>query len=158
MIVRAQQQCHAHRVPSGTIDTDGYYWDNPDAITYLTGLESAVTHTRLLDDFYAPSSAQVTAIRLAKRSNHRDRFAADYCTKGDWPGYRIANDDQHQRIDRQLSHFSTDRAPRTPHPLSTFAQRAHDALKLLAAICDDDHREQFRRTERRMADALAHPV
>ncbi|MBV8348942.1 MAG: hypothetical protein JOZ49_15880 [Mycolicibacterium sp.] len=51
---------------------------------------------------------------------------------------------QHTTIDKQLSHFTTQRAARTPHPLSLFALRAVDALAELARRADTQWRRRLR--------------
>ncbi|MCV7008234.1 hypothetical protein [Mycobacterium gordonae] len=108
----------------------GYYWNNDQAVAYLAAMESALTHARLLDDFF-----KCTA-RPRSGNKARDRYAFEYCVQSGWPGFEMLTSEEHDRIDKQLSHFTTRRAPRHGHALQNYAKQAIKALTLLTHHAD----------------------
>lgn len=129
MIVAAPRMVYEHPLqePNDTRPS-GYYWANDQAVAYLAGMESALTHARALDDFFKPTSQQVRTLRTARRTRKsnkaKDRYASQYCNPGGWPGFDMLKTREHNRIDRQLSHLTTLRAPRRDHDLEHYAERA----------------------------------
>lgn len=89
-------------------------------------------HARLLNDFFKHATGKLPTAR--HKAN--DRYAAEYCVNVGWNGIEVLTEQQHTTIDKQLSHFTTRRAARTPHPLGLFALRAVDALAELARRAD----------------------
>jgi hypothetical protein len=54
MMVAAPRMVDQHPLTPAlnTARPDGYYWANDRAVACLAGIESALTHARLLDDFF----------------------------------------------------------------------------------------------------------
>jgi hypothetical protein len=150
MIVAAPRMLAKHQLtPAKNTDRpDGYYWANDRAVAYLTAIESALAHARLLDDFFKRASTDPPP------QGHKadDRYAAEYCVENGWRRFRLMTKDEHLTIDRQLSHFTTYRQPREGHDLGKFAQKAVDALMLLTRRADPQWRD---RLEEILAKVLA---
>jgi hypothetical protein len=115
-----------------TARPDGYYWGSDRAVAYLAGMESGLTHARLLDDFFRPATGQLPTAG-AKAT---DRYAAEYCGDKGWHGIALMTDEQHDQIDKQLSHFTTVRSGRRTWPPDLFSGRAVRALAELAQRAD----------------------
>jgi hypothetical protein len=115
-----------------TARPDGYYWCSDRAVAYLAAMESSLVHARLLDDFYRHATADVPTTGI--KAN--DRYAAQYCVNEGWSGFPVLTEDEHAVIDRQLSHFTTLRRPRSTHAVGQFAQTAIDALTELTRQAD----------------------
>jgi hypothetical protein len=114
-----------------TARPDGYYWANDRAVAYLAGMESGLTHARLLDDFFKPATGQLpTGLKTT------DRYAAEYCADNGWHGIALMTDEQHDTIDKQLSQFTTMRAARRTCPPDLFSGKAVRALAELALRAD----------------------
>jgi len=109
---------------NNTVRADGYYWANDRAVAYLAAMESALVHARLLNDFFKYGTGDLPTSGF-KAS---DRYAAEYCTTKGWSGSVVLTKSEHTIVDKQLSHFTTERSPRRTHDLGRFAQRAVDAL------------------------------
>lgn len=134
MIVAALRMVRQHPLPEpNTSRPPGYYWANDQAVTYLAGMESALTHARLLDDFFKHTAKTKPTGKIAKA---KDRYALEYCTQNGWPGADVLTDDEHTAIDKQLSHLTTQRGPRKTHRLGHYAQQAVKALTLLSQHAD----------------------
>lgn len=132
MIVAASRMVYLHPLQEpNTSRQPGYYWANDQAVAYLAGMESALTHARLLDDFF-----KCTVKPTGDSAKAKDRYALEYCTQNGWPGFEMLTNDQHTAIDKQLSHLTTQRAPRKQHPLGHYARQAVKALTLLTMQAD----------------------
>jgi hypothetical protein len=115
-----------------TARPEGYFWDNDRAVAYLAALESALIHVRLLNDFF-----RYPAVRLPTGGlKANDRYAAEYCKNNGWNGIDLVTEQQRTTLDKQLSHFTTQRAARRTHPIGLYAQKAVDALAELAKQAD----------------------
>jgi hypothetical protein len=141
MIVAAPRMLAKHQLTpaKNTARPDGYFWANDSAVAYLVAFESALTHARLLDDFFGPASGALPI--TGPKAN--DRYAAEYCVEMGWSGRRVLTDDEHRAIDKQLSHFATQRRLRQTHNLGRFSQRAVDALIVLAGRADPKWRDRL---------------
>jgi hypothetical protein len=135
MIVAAPRMLAQHQLtPALNIARpDGYFWANDRAVAYLAAMESTLTHARVLDDFFKPASGALPTRPPAKAN---DRYAAEYCETNGWKGFAVLTKDEHDAIDKQLSHLSTQRAPRKTHALGQFSRKAVDALILLTRRAD----------------------
>lgn len=111
----------------------GYYWSNDQAAAHVAGLESALTHARLLDDFFKRST-QTKPNGKSKKS--KDRHALDYCPPHGWPGFDVLTDDEHKAIDKQLCHFGKREDSSDPPPIDRYARQAVKALALLTEHAD----------------------
>ena len=134
MIVATPRMLARHQLTpaKNTARADSYYWANDRAVTYLAAMESALVHARLLDDFFRYATGDVPASGL--KAN--DRYAAECCVTKGWSGSVVLTKSEHSIIDKQLSHFTTERSPRRTHDLGRFAQRAVDALIRLTRRAD----------------------
>jgi hypothetical protein len=98
-----------------TARPDGYYWANDRAVAYLAAMESALTHARLLNDFFKHATGKLpTAHHKAN-----DRYAAEYCVNGRLEWYRgadraTAHDDRQTAIAFHDTASSTDASPFGP--------------------------------------------
>ena len=122
-----------------TARPDGYYWANDRAVAYLAAMESALTHARLLNDFFKYASDALPA----KTLKANDRYAAEYCATNGWKGFAVLTPDQHRTINQQVSHLTTQRRPRKPHEIGRFAQRAVDALIVLTRRADPEWQDRL---------------
>jgi hypothetical protein len=128
MIIAAWRMRYQHPLPEpNTARPHGYYWANDQAVAYLAGMESVLTHARLLDDFFRCT----TSTKPTRRKAAADRYAFEYCDENAWTGFKMLTEDQHERIDKQLSHFTTLRGPRKNHALDHYGRKAIDALTQL---------------------------
>ncbi len=141
MMVAAPRMLAQHPLTpaENTARPDGYYWANDRAVAYLAAMESALTRARLLDDFFKPASGALPT----KGLKAKDRYAAEYCVEKGWSGRRVLTDDEHDAIDKQLSHFTTQREPRKTHALGLFSRRAVDSLIALAHRADPEWRDRL---------------
>jgi hypothetical protein len=136
MIVATPRMVWQHPLTPATKTTrpDGYFWRDDKAAAYLAAMESSLTHARLLNDFFRYSAGQVPTGGL--KAN--DRYAAEYCKNNGWNGIDLLTEEQRATIDRQLSHFTTLRAPRRTHPIGQYAQNAVVALAELVKQADPE--------------------
>jgi hypothetical protein len=141
MIVAAPRLVYNHQLTpaTNTARPDGYFWANDRAVAYLAGMESALTHARLLDDFFKPATGTLPT----RGPKATDRYAAEYCVQTGWAGIDVLTDEEHDTVDKQLSHFTTVRAPRRSHRLLLFSNRAVDALAELAGRADPQWRPRL---------------
>ena len=141
MMVAAPRMLAQHPLTpaENTARPDGYYWANDRAVAYLAAMESALIHARLLDDFFKTASG----VLPTKGLKANDRYAAEYCVGKGWSGRRVLTDDEHDAIDKQLSHFTTQRQPRTTHALGLFSRRVVDSLIVLAQRADPEWRDRL---------------
>jgi hypothetical protein len=132
MMVATQRMMRQHPLTPAlnTSRPDGYYWANDQAVAYLAGMESALTHARLLDDFYRHTTASTNPLKAD------DRYAVEYCKEKGWTRFELLTHDQRTAINKQLSHFTTQRGPRKTHPLGRYAGNAIRALELLTRQAD----------------------
>lgn len=118
MMVAAPRMLAKHQLTpaENTARPDSYFWANDRAVAYLAALESALTHARLLDDFFRYATGDVPT----EGAKANDRYAAEYCVQKGWSGRRVLTPAEHLAIDRQLSHLTTQRRWRKPHKVGSF--------------------------------------
>jgi hypothetical protein len=131
MMIAAPRMADLHKVPR----PDGYQWANDRDVTYLAGLESALTHARLLDDFFSYTT-QPTGFKA------NDRYAFEYCEG--WSGFKMLTTQERTAIDKQLSHLTTQRKPRKAHAVHHYARQAVEGLTRLTEEAEPEWQPRLR--------------